>query len=51
MGRTYVTRVNFFYATHFLDHILFFEKYSTNADTHTRISIHPYEHTRTPYPL
>jgi hypothetical protein len=34
-----------FCATHFLDHILFFEKYSTNADTHTRISIHPYEHT------
>jgi hypothetical protein len=31
---------------------LFFEKYSTNADTHTRTSTHPYEHThaRTPYP-
>jgi hypothetical protein len=22
----------------------FFEKYSTNADTHTRMSTHPYEH-------
>jgi hypothetical protein len=25
--------------------LLFFEKHSTNADTHTRMSTHPYEHT------
>ncbi len=27
--------------------ILFFEKHSTNADTHTHMSTYPYEHTRT----
>jgi hypothetical protein len=31
----------------FLHTNIFFEKHSTNADTHTRTSTHSYEHTHT----